>query len=57
MLKRIRDSIKNEKGMEMVQVAILIAIAIGVGIIFKDSIGSFIKDIFDQLNADSFEVN
>ena len=57
MLKRIRDSIKNEKGMEMVQVAILIAIAIGVGIIFKDSIGSFIKDIFDKLNADSFEVN
>ncbi len=57
MLKRIRDSIKNEKGMEMVQVAILIAIAIGVGLLFRDSIEGFINDIFDKLNADSFEVN
>ena len=55
MLKRIRDSIKNEKGMEMVQVAILIAIAIGVGLLFRESIGGFINDIFKELNAKSFQ--
>jgi hypothetical protein len=29
----------NKKGMEMVQVAILVAIAIGLGLIFKERIG------------------
>ena len=30
-------AIRNKKGMEMVQVAILVAIAVAVGIIFKSS--------------------
>lgn len=42
-------------GMEMVQIAIIIAIAIAAGIIFKDKIGAFINDVFGGLSANEFK--
>ena len=45
----------NKKGMEMVQVAILVAIAIGLGLLFKEQIGDFIKNTFESLNSSSFD--
>ncbi len=43
----------NKKGMELVQVAILIAIAIALGLIFKTQIASFVNRVFgDLLRAD-----
>ena len=59
MLKRIRKSkvlgfINNKSGMELVQVAILIAIAVALGIIFKSSITDFVNKIFSNLNAANF---
>ena len=36
----------NKKGMEMVQVAILVAIAIGLGLLFRDHITNFIEETF-----------
>ncbi len=44
----------NKKGMEMVQVAILVAIAVAVGIIFKSSIVDFVNRIFGNLDAANF---
>lgn len=44
----------SHSGMEMVQVALLIGIAIAIGLIFKEKIGSFINGVFGQLNADTF---
>ncbi|MDF2655118.1 MAG: putative Flagellin, Flp1-like, domain [Bacillota bacterium] len=44
----------NKKGMEMVQVAILVAIAIGLGILFKDYIGDFITKTFTALTKADF---
>ncbi|MBQ0018538.1 MAG: hypothetical protein KBS63_04955 [Clostridiales bacterium] len=44
----------NKKGMEMVQVAILVAIAVALGIIFKTSITEFVNRIFGNLNAANF---
>jgi len=44
----------NKKGMEMVQVAILVAIAIGLGLIFKNNITEFINDTFKSLNGSKF---
>ena len=39
--------------MELVQVAILIAIAVFLGLIFKDKIGKFVNNVFgDLLKAD-----
>lgn len=43
--------LKNKKGMEMVQVAILIALAVTIGIIFKTQITQFISNTFAQLNG------
>lgn len=45
--------IADTRGMELVQVAILIAIAVFLGLIFKEKIGKFINDVFkDLLKAD-----
>lgn len=55
--KQIARKVKeknSKKGMELVQVAILIGIAIGLGIIFKDQIGSFVSKTFDSLLGTSF---
>lgn len=54
MIKRVKDVLNNEKGMEMVQVGILIAIAIGVGMLFKTQIVGFINSVFTDLNSSSF---
>ncbi len=57
-MKRIINKIAfmacNKKGMEMVQVAILVAIAVAVGIIFKTSIVDFVNRIFNNLDAANF---
>jgi hypothetical protein len=57
-MKRIKTKtallLGNKKGMEMVQVAILVAIAVAVGIIFKSSIVDFVNRIFGNLDAANF---
>ena len=40
--------------MEMVQVAILVAIAVAVGIIFKTQVTEFVNRIFGELNSGNF---
>lgn len=45
---------KNKSGMEMVQVAILVAIAVALGIIFKSQITSFVNDVFSKLDSGNF---
>lgn len=44
----------NKKGMEMVQVAILIAIAVAIGLIFRERIMDFIDATFDGLSDSGF---
>jgi len=57
-MKRIKTKLAvmlcNKRGMEMVQVAILVAIAVAVGIIFKSSIVDFVNRIFGKLDAANF---
>ena len=57
-MKKIRllmmKALCNKQGMEMVQVAILVAIAVAVGIIFKSSIVDFVNRIFGNLDAANF---
>ena len=43
--------LKNKKGMEMVQVAILIALAVAIGLIFKTEITEFVNNTFADLNG------
>ncbi|MCR5134845.1 MAG: hypothetical protein K6B12_04340 [Clostridiales bacterium] len=42
--------LSEEGGMEMVQVAILVAIAIVLGLIFKTEITAFVNRTFEALN-------
>ncbi|MBE6019321.1 MAG: hypothetical protein E7230_03150 [Clostridiales bacterium] len=57
-MKKIRTNLLmlfgNKQGMEMVQVAILVAIAVAVGIIFKTSVVDFVNRIFGNLDAANF---
>ena len=50
-MKKKKMIINNKKGMEMVQVAILVAIAIVLGLIFKNEITSFVNKTFESLNS------
>lgn len=44
----------NKQGMELVQVAILVAIAVTVGLIFKSEITEFVNNTFGTLNKTKF---
>ncbi len=44
----------GKKGMELVQVAILIGIAVAVGIIFRIQITDFVNAVFDTLSGGGF---
>ncbi|MDR1291979.1 MAG: hypothetical protein LBJ91_01080 [Clostridiales Family XIII bacterium] len=44
----------RREGMELVQVAILVAIAILIGLIFRTQIKSFVDDVFKDLTAGKF---
>ncbi len=46
--------LRNKKGMEMVQVAILVAIAVLIGLIFRSEITEFVETTFSNLNGSSF---
>ena len=54
MRTRIAVLLGNKRGMEMVQVAILVAIAVAVGIIFKSSIVDLVNRVFGNLDAANF---
>ena len=54
MRTRIAVLLGNKRGMEMVQVAILVAIAVALGIIFKSSIVDFVNRVFGNLDAANF---
>jgi len=55
MKKRwIMSMVNNKRGMEMVQVAILVAIAVTLGLIFKSEITDFVNDTFGTLNKTKF---
>ena len=49
--KRLR---MNRRGMEMIQVASLIAIAVTLGLIFKTQITDFVEDTFGSLSNAKF---
>ena len=51
---RAKQILREKKGMELIQVAMLIAIAVVIGLIFHKQIGAFITSIFDSLRADDY---
>ena len=51
---KVLKSLHNKQGMEMVQVAILVAIAVTLGLIFKEQITEFVNGTFSSLNSSKF---
>ena len=51
IIAKRRNKCREKAGMELVQVAILIAIAIALGIIFRTQITGFVNKIFSKLNG------
>lgn len=51
VVKRIKGRVRGKKGMELVQVAILVALAVALGLIFKTEITDFVNKTFDGLNG------
>ena len=49
--KIMRSLSRKREGMEMVQVAILVAIAIIIGLIFKSEITGFVNRTLESLNT------
>ena len=55
VLKRIKINFsKPNSGMELVQVAILVAIAIILGLLFKDKILGFVNGVFSELQTTDY---
>ncbi len=50
----LKTMLGNRQGMEMVQVAILVAIAVAIGLVFKEQIGEFVENTFSSLNEMDF---
>jgi len=46
--------LRSRRGMEMVQVAILVAIAVTLGLVFKEQIGGFVDSTFSSLDNAKF---
>ena len=49
-MKKKLKQLKSKKGMELVQVAILVALAVALGLIFKTEITDFVNRTFEGLN-------
>lgn len=52
--RKVQPLLRSKRGMEMVQVAILVAIAVTLGLIFKTQITDFVNDTFSSLSAAKF---
>lgn len=53
MPQLLKDFIKDEDGISTVEIVVLIAILVGIALLFKDSIVSFVKKIINNfINAD-----
>lgn len=50
-MKRIKMDFRSRKGMELVQVAIMVAIAVALGLIFKTQITDFVNRTFEGLHS------
>ena len=52
--KTMHLKLRSRKGMELVQVAILVAIAVALGLIFKTQITEFVSNTFSALLGTNF---
>ncbi len=56
MRKEIQDFLREEEGVGVIEVVLILVVLIGLVIIFKGQINKLLNDIFDQINSQSKEV-
>lgn len=50
-MRMITEKARSRSGMELVQVAIMVALAVALGLIFKTEITDFVNRTFEGLNG------
>lgn len=56
MRKEIQAFLREEDGIGVIEVVLILVVLIGLVIIFKGQITSLLNDIFSQINSQSKEV-
>lgn len=56
MINEMMEFWKNEDGVGVIEVVLILVVLIGLVIIFKGQINKLLEDIFKEINAQSKEV-
>ena len=54
--KELREFWKDEQGVGVIELVLVLVVLIGLVIIFKNQITTFLKNIFKEINSQSKEV-
>ena len=54
--KEIREFWKDEQGVGVIELVLVLVVLIGLGIIFKKQITTLLQNIFKEINSQSKEV-
>ena len=54
--KEIRECWKDEQGVGVIELVLVLVVLIGLGIIFKKQITTLLQNIFKEINSQSKEV-
>lgn len=49
MKSRLKSFLKSSRGLNTVEVVIILAIVVGIALVFKDEIGSFVRGLLDSI--------
>lgn len=56
-MKNLKDFLAEEDAMGTVEVVLITAILVGIGIMFKEKAGQFAFDLLEKLKADKIKVD
>lgn len=55
-MNEVKSFLKEEDGIGVVEIILILVVLIGLVLIFKDKITELVNDIFDTISSDSKEV-
>lgn len=56
MMDEIKDFLREEDGVGVIEVVLILVVLIGLVIVFKGQINKLLEDIFKEINTQSKEV-
>lgn len=57
MLPRCKHFLRSSRGLNTVEVVIILAIVVGIALIFKDEIGAFVRSLLDQIFSKDIDLD